>query len=272
MRGGLTRCVAIVAAIAAAACTQNNVVVGTVTIPAEAGPGQTGFGYGSVGLVTGSGDALPAASSVLVAATSDAAGPSETAEGDSLWRIRGGMLEFCEWRADGRDDCRLAGYEGWDPTGGGGALLMGVVAFFPTILKTTSASEIAIGKSVGAGPFISSPSVLRVLLNDQGTPPLDATQERAIWISSASSTTLGPQPAFLCVADPLPTCRSLPFMVANVVSVLVVAKDGRRVPVLWAQGGALSGTGIGAVIENLGVFRCESLGGKPHCEQAKEIQ
>lgn len=271
MRGGLTS-VALIAAVHATGCTQNNVVVGTVTIPAEASPGQTGFGYGSVGVVSAGGEALPAASSVLVAATSDAGGPSEKAEGDSLWRVRGGMLELCEWRADGQDDCRLAGYDGWDPTGGGGALLMGAVAFFPTILKTTSASDLAIGKSVGAGPFISSPGVLRVLLNDQGTPPLEATQDRAIWVSSASSTTVGPQPAFLCVADPRPTCRALPFMVANVVSVLVVAKEGRRVPVLWAQGGALAGSGLGAVVENLGVFRCESLGGKPHCEQAKEIQ
>jgi hypothetical protein len=274
-RGGAAAVAASIALVSASGCASHT-VVGRVEIPAEAGPGETSFGYGTVGLASGDQATLPQARSVLVAATSDPAGPSEASEGDSLWRVRGGMLELCEWRADGRDDCRLAGYEGWNPAGGPeGSLALGAVAFFPSILKTTSASEASLGHALAKTPAgaASPSSVLRILLQERGTPALPATKERAIWVSPAASSLLGAQPAFLCVADPIPTCRALPFMVANVVAVMVVAQGDRRVPVLWAQGGQTVGAGFGGVVvvENLGMYRCESREGKPDCKLAKEI-
>jgi hypothetical protein len=255
------------AAVLCSGCTSRDVIA-RVEIPAEAAPGRTDFGSGRVGLVDDAGNALPSARSTLVAATSDVAGPSATAEGDSLWRVRGSMLEFCEWRADGRDDCRLAGYEGWNQDGK--VLLQGAVAFFPTILRTSSASDAVVDAASRRGSGAESPAVLRVLLTEQGTAPLEATEERAIWITAAASTVFGPQPAFLCAADPAPTCRALPFAVANVVAVMSVKEGKRRVPVLWAQGGEVV-AGFGLETRDLGMFRCVSRSGLPSCQRAKEI-
>ncbi len=247
----------ILAAAANAGCTFPTAQT-IVTSPAHADPGFTGFGTG-VSLSTGASRtaAVLVSSSVVVAASSDPGGPNAQSEGDSIWRVRGSVLEFCQWSADGTDDCRLATFEvksalaGW---------------FLPTIIEPGNlgrGSALLVTGNGGVG-FIQS-------LASRATVPIEFDRHQTIWVSGGF---LGA--VYVCsVQENGPSCLPLPFLMDQPVASLMVRGREGRVPVLWARGLDAAAMVVGAAGRNghslpLKLYRCEAHAGKPDCKMAKE--
>jgi len=247
------------AAFTATGCSAG-VVSTVVTDPAHADPGQTAFGRGAN---AAGGRVAVIASSVVVSASSDPDGPSEHEEGDALWRVRGGMLQFCHWADDGADDCRLATYEGFSAPP--------LLTFLPTIVDPTNLAR-------GAQWLVSSDNGAAIIgaVASRKPEPVPFSRDQMIWITAGATALLGTQPVFLCaVTDGVPVCTALSVQSNSLLASFVLEEKGERVPVLWLHAGSnFVGGMFGGVNVPLdqGVFRCEGRAGKPTCVKAKEIE
>jgi hypothetical protein len=208
---------------------------------AIAQPGAVGFG---TGVTISSGRWFTVGGEAVVsAAGSDDKGPSAKSEGDSTWRVRGGVLELCQWANDGRQDCRYAAYEGMPSIGSP------FFTFLPAIIEPGNLAH-------GA---------------HRATATLPYLDDKAIWVTDATYAGF----VFLCVEDhDVPVCRWAPFAAGRILGSVVVDHGGRGSPVVWAQAvgvGAPLGFGLSALVDK-GIYRCEAVGGHPQCKKAKEIE
>jgi hypothetical protein len=250
---------AVASAILAAATGCSTPMAATaVESPAHADPDRTGFGTGvSVAAGASSMSLVQISSSVVVAASSDPDGPSETHEGDTLWRVRGNMLEHCRWSADGADDCVLATVES---TGD-----HGFISFLPTIIEPGNlgrgAGILVFGNGSGNNALVES-----LAKNPTQPVPFDANQ--TIWVSGGFL-----MPVYVCsVKSGIPSCLPLPLVLDQPVASFMLQEGKERVPVLWARGLDI-GTKSTADPFNPAptrLFRCEARAGKPSCKVAKE--
>jgi hypothetical protein len=238
-------------------CAPVGLVTTVVTKPAHADPGETGYGTGT-SLAAGAKFAFVSAGDTVVAATSEVDGPSDRNEGDSLWRVRSGMLEHCEWSADGRDDCRLATYEGL-----AGARL---AAFFPSIVPVGDVSRRSFeALSPDAGGFEST---------SKRTRSVGIATDHSIWVTGASPSIFGVVTIFLCAPhDDGPTCTSMPFTALGIVAALHERRGNDVVSVLWVHAGPPTTEEISGFVipTDGGMYRCESIAGEARCARAKEI-
>jgi hypothetical protein len=249
---------ALLASAASSACASQSGATGTrVARPAHANPDEMAFGTGR-SFSVGSKSSLVASDAVVVAAASDAKGPSDASEGDSLWRVRAGTLELCERANDAREDCRLATYEGFAPPA--------MLTFLPTIVEQGN-----LARGAQAQIFGNNPALLGSVASRE-TRPVRYVDDKAVWITAGAAALIGAQPAFLCVSRPEgPVCRSLPFVVSGMLGSLVVQEGERRVPVLWVHAAAnVANFGLAGIPQDLGIFRCAAIGGHPQCKKAKE--
>jgi hypothetical protein len=228
-----------------------------VDTPAMGRPDRVGFGTGD-NASAGARATSFASRAVVVAAGSDPRGPSAASEGDFVWRVRGGVLELCEWSDDGHEDCRIATYGGFQPP----ALL----TFLPTIIEPGN---------LGGGPKLVDTATNLVAADTaaHATRPVLLTEDRSIWITASTPALVGAQPVFLCsVQAEGPACAALPFVAENALASVVLTRAGVRTAVLWVHAAENVTEGsFGAVrAASMGVFRCEAHRGQPECKKAKE--
>lgn len=253
----LSRVLVLLGALSMGGCAHGYVRT-VVTVPAQAKPGEVAFGKGvtvSKGTKLGS----TSADAVVVASASDPDGPTDRSEGDSVWRVRGGMLELCEWADDGRDDCRLATYEGFSAPP--------LLAFVPTIIEP---GNIGRGSQLIAGG--DNPAIVGDVAKHK-TQSLPFSRERSIWVTAGALALVGAQPAFFCSATAEgPRCQALPLMVSSSLGVFGLRHNGDVSSVLWIHAAANVGVGLGALPADLGVYRCEGVKGAPSCKKAQVTQ
>jgi len=251
--------IALGVALPSAGCASG--AVGTTILrPANAAPGQMGFG---TGLNESGGSKMTsfASQAVVTAAGSDPKGPSEHSEGDFFWRVDGGMLQFCEWADDGKEDCRYAVYEGFEAP----ALLV----FLPAIIEPGNLA----GGAAGGRVDVRDQNAQVSLLAEHATASVDYVEDKSIWITASTPALIGAQPVFLCSSDGgAPVCRALPFTGERILGSAVLKKGARRVPVLWLHAAANVQPGLMAAMPvDMGIFRCEAAQGHPRCKKAQEV-
>jgi hypothetical protein len=243
-----------------AACAGQGVVGTSVQTPAVAAPGEMGFGTG-VSVSGGSKMTTFASQSVVVAAGSSPHGPTESSEGDVVWRVRGGLLEFCEWADDGREDCRLATFQNFAAPAN--------MAFLPTIIEPANLARGLTVAQYENGAAVSVAS--EVATHD--TQSVRYVEDKAIWITASTPAIIGAQPVFLCVVDGAPICRALPFVAIGVVSSSVLRRGDQHVPVLWVHAGVNAPQTLGAIASvDMGLYRCEDVAAQPVCKRMKEVE
>jgi hypothetical protein len=239
-----------VAASVSLGCGARGLASTTIVSPAHAQPGQMGYGTG-VNLSVGSTATSSVADAVVVAAASDPHGPSEKAEGDTVWHVRGGVLEACERADDARFDCRLASYEGYTPPP--------LFTFLPTIIEPGNLGG-------GAKAVVGDVSV--GLVAGEATKATRFEPDRSIWVTASAKALVGADPVFLCsIQKDTPVCHALPFSVQRVLGVAVVKSGPTRHSVLWVH----AALNVGLTRVDLGLHRCESKEGIPVCAKAQEV-
>lgn len=238
------------------ACSAASGVGTFVTSPAQAEPDEVAFGVGDSYSVGGKTTAI-SSRAVVVAAATDPGGPSDSNEGDSLWRVRGGSLEFCEWSADGSDDCRLATYENFAPPP--------LLTFLPTLIEPGN-----LGAGQQLAVFGDSPAIIGAVASNR-TRSVRFVEDHAVWITAGATALIGAQPAFLCVVNQrVPVCRALPFTVQRVLGDFVTQHGATRRAVLWIHAAINVSRVGGPIAADFGLFRCEDRIGKPVCTPVKE--